>query len=207
MKLPRGGIYGITDTSYTIKNHVEAARAFLEGGVRIVQYRRKEGSIRVMLEEARAIRRLCNEYGAVFIVDDRVDIAVLSDADGVHVGLDDAPVDEIRRRFGGLIIGASASTVDEALQGERAGANYIGAGSVFPSPTRPDYRITGLDGLRNIVKSVNIPVYAIGGITLESIPAIKATGAWGGAAVISGILAAKDPVKMAKAFVEAWENA
>ena len=205
MRLPRG-IYGITDASYTIKNHVDAARAFLEGGVRIVQYRRKEGSIRVMLEEARAIRRLCNEYGAVFIVDDRVDIAILSDADGVHVGLDDAPVDEIRRRFGGLIIGASASTVDEAVQGERAGANYIGAGSVFPSPTRPDYRITGLDGLRSIVRSVSIPVYAIGGITLESIPAIKATGAWG-AAVISGILAAKDPVKMARAFVEAWENA
>ncbi|WP_367834188.1 thiamine phosphate synthase [Vulcanisaeta sp. JCM 16159] len=117
MKLPKG-IYGITDTSYTVKNHVDAARAFLEGGVRIVQYRRKEGSIRVMLEEARAIRRLCNEYGAVFIVDDRVDIAILSDADGVHVGLDDAPVDEIKRRFSGLVIGASASTVGEAVQGE-----------------------------------------------------------------------------------------
>lgn len=205
MQLPRG-IYGITDTSYTVKSHVNAARVFLEGGVRIIQYRRKEGSIKVLLEEAKAIRRLCNEYGAVLIIDDRVDIAILSDADGgVHAGLDDAPVDEIRRRFGGLIIGASASTVDEALQGERAGANYIGAGSVFPSPTRPDYRITGLDGLRNIVRSVNIPVYAIGGITLESIPVIKAMGAWG-AAVISGILAAKDPVKMAKAFVEAWEN-
>ncbi|WP_243679889.1 thiamine phosphate synthase [Vulcanisaeta souniana] len=179
MQLPRG-IYGITDTSYTVKSHVNAARVFLEGGVRIIQYRRKEGSIKVLLEEAKAIRRLCNEYGAVLIIDDRVDIAILSDADGgVHAGLDDAPVDEIRRRFGGLIIGASASTVDEALQGERAGANYIGAGSVFPSPTRPDYRITGLDGLRNIVRSVNIPVYAIGGITLESIPVIKAMGAWG----------------------------
>lgn len=204
MRLPRG-IYGITDTSYTVKSHVEAARAFLEGGVRIVQYRRKEGSIRVMLEEAREIRRLCNEYGAVFIVDDRVDIAILSDADGVHVGLDDAPVDVIRSRFGGLIIGASASTVEEAVQGKNAGANYIGAGSVFPSPTRPDYRVTGLDGLRRIVAAVDIPVYAIGGITLETLPAIKATGAWG-AAVISGILAAKDPVKMARAFVETWDK-
>ncbi|KUO80355.1 MAG: thiamine-phosphate synthase [Vulcanisaeta sp. JCHS_4] len=205
MRLPRG-IYGITDTSYTVKSHVEAARAFLEGGVRIVQYRRKEGSIRVMLEEAREIRRLCNEYGAVFIVDDRVDIAILSDADGVHVGLDDAPVDVIRSRFGGLVIGASASTVEEAVQGKNAGANYIGAGSVFPSPTRPDYRVTGLDGLRRIVAAVDIPVYAIGGITLETLPAIKATGVWG-AAVISGILAAKDPVKMARAFVETWDRA
>jgi thiamine-phosphate pyrophosphorylase len=204
MRLPRG-IYGITDTSYTVKSHVEAAKAFLEGGVRIVQYRRKEGSIRVMLEEAREIRRLCNEYGAVFIVDDRVDIAILSDADGVHVGLDDAPVDAIRSRFGGLVIGASASTVEEAVQGKNAGANYIGAGSVFPSPTRPDYRVTGLDGLRRIVAAVDIPVYAIGGITLETLPAIKATGAWG-AAVISGILAAKDPVKMARAFVETWDK-
>jgi thiamine-phosphate pyrophosphorylase len=204
MRLPRG-IYGITDTGYTIKDHVDAARAFLEGGVRVVQYRRKEGSIRVMLEEARAIRRLCNEFGAVFIVDDRVDIAVLSDADGVHVGLEDAPVDVLRSKFGGLIIGASASTVEEALDGQRAGADYIGAGSVFPSPTRPDYRVTGIDGLRSIVRAVGIPVYAIGGITLESIPAIKTTGAWG-AAVISGILAAKNPVEMAKAFVAAWEN-
>ncbi|MGC8570821.1 MAG: thiamine phosphate synthase [Caldivirga sp.] len=204
MKLPRG-IYGITDDSYTIKSHVEAAKVFLEGGVRIIQYRRKEGSIRQMLNEAREIRKLCNQYGAVFIVDDRVDIAILSDADGVHVGLEDAPVDEVKRRFSGIIIGASASTVDEAKAGEAAGADYLGAGSIFPSPTKPDYKILGLNGLKNVVQSVSIPVYAIGGVTLQSIPAIKATGAWG-AAVISGILAAKDPVKMAKAFVEAWEN-
>ncbi|WP_069806594.1 thiamine phosphate synthase [Vulcanisaeta thermophila] len=204
MKLPRG-IYGITDDGYTVKSHVEAARVFLEGGVRIIQYRRKRGSIREMLNEAREIRRLCSEYGAVFIVDDRVDIAVLSDADGVHMGLEDAPVDEVRRRFGGLIIGASASTVDEARQGESLGANYIGAGSVFPSPTRPDYRVIGIEGLREIVRSISIPVYAIGGITLESIPAIKSTGAWG-AAVISGILAAKDPIKAAREFVRAWEE-
>ncbi|MGC9226494.1 thiamine phosphate synthase [Caldivirga sp.] len=204
MKLPRG-IYGITDDSYTVKSHVEAAKVFLEGGVRIIQYRRKEGSIRQMLNEAREIRKLCNQYGAVFIVDDRVDIAILSDADGVHVGLEDAPVDEVKRRFSGIIIGASASTVDEAKAGEAAGADYLGAGSIFPSPTKPDYKILGLNGLKNVVQSVSIPVYAIGGVTLQSIPAIKATGAWG-AAVISGILAAKDPVKMAKAFVEAWEN-
>jgi thiamine-phosphate pyrophosphorylase len=204
VKLPRG-IYGITDDSYTIKSHVKAAKVFLEGGVRIIQYRRKEGSIRQMLNEAREIRKLCNQYGAVFIVDDRVDIAILSDADGVHVGLEDAPVDEVKRRFSGIIIGASASTVDEAKAGEAAGADYLGAGSIFPSPTKPDYKILGLNGLKNVVQSVSIPVYAIGGVTLQSIPAIKATGAWG-AAVISGILAAKDPVKMAKAFVEAWEN-
>ncbi|MFP3195953.1 MAG: thiamine phosphate synthase, partial [Caldivirga sp.] len=125
MKLPRG-IYGITDDSYRVKSHVEAARVFLEGGVRIIQYRRKEGSIRLMLQEAREIRRLCNQYGALMIVDDRVDVAVLADADGVHVGLEDAPVDEVRRRFGGLIIGASASTVEEAIAGERAGADYLG---------------------------------------------------------------------------------
>jgi len=204
VKLPRG-IYGITDDSYTVKSHVEAAKVFLEGGVRIIQYRRKEGSIRQMLNEAREIRKLCNQYGAVFIVDDRVDIAILSDADGVHVGLEDAPVDEVKRRFSGIIIGASASTVDEAKAGEAAGADYLGAGSIFPSPTKPDYKILGLNGLKNVVQSVSIPVYAIGGVTLQSIPAIKATGAWG-AAVISGILAAKDPVKMAKAFVETWEN-
>ncbi len=205
MKLPKG-IYGITDDSYNVKSHVDAAKIFLEGGIRIIQYRRKEGSIRQMLNEAKEIRKLCNQYGAIMIVDDRVDIAILSDADGVHVGLEDAPVDEVKRRFSGIIIGASASTIDEAKEGERAGADYLGAGSIFPSPTKPDYRILGLDGLRKVVQSVNIPVYAIGGITLESIPAIKATGAWG-AAVISGILAARDPLEMAKRFVKAWDEA
>ncbi|WP_291766745.1 thiamine phosphate synthase [Caldivirga sp. UBA161] len=205
MKLPRG-IYGITDDSYNVKSHVDAAKVFLEGGVRIIQYRRKEGSIRQMLNEAKEIRKLCSQYGAVMIVDDRVDIAILSDADGVHVGLEDAPVDEVKRRFSGIIIGASASTIDEAKEGERAGADYLGAGSIFPSPTKPDYRILGLEGLRKVTQVVSIPVYAIGGITLESIPAIKATGAWG-AAVISGILAAKDPLEMAKRFVKAWDEA
>ncbi len=202
VKLPRG-LYGITDTGYRARSHVEAARIFLEGGSRIIQYRRKSGSIREMVEEAKEIGRLCREYGAVFIVDDRVDVAILSDADGVHVGVEDAPVAEVRKRFGELIIGASASSISEAVQGEAGGANYLGVGSVFPSPTKPDYEVLGIDGLRRIIQAIHVPAYAIGGITLDKVPLIKEAGAWG-VAVISAVLGAEDPVKAAKAFTEAW---
>ncbi|MGC8597618.1 MAG: thiamine phosphate synthase [Thermocladium sp.] len=202
VKLPRG-LYGITDTSYRARSHVEAARIFLEGGSRIIQYRRKSGSIREMVEEAKEVGRLCREYGAVFIVDDRVDVAILSDADGVHVGVEDAPVAEVRKRFSELIIGASASSISEAMQGEAGGANYLGVGSVFPSPTKPDYEVLGIDGLRRIIQAIHVPAYAIGGITLDKVPLIKEAGAWG-VAVISAVLGAEDPVKAAKAFTEAW---
>ena len=204
VRLPKG-LYGITDTSYRARSHVEAARIFLEGGSRIIQYRRKSGSIREMMEEAKAVGRLCREYGAVFIVDDRVDVAILSDADGVHVGVEDAPVAEVRKRFGGLIIGASASSISEAMQGEAGGADYLGVGSVFPSPTKPDYEVLGIDGLRRIIQTIHVPAYAIGGITLDKVPLIKEAGAWG-VAVISAVLDAEDPVKAAKAFTEAWDE-
>ncbi|KUO91569.1 MAG: thiamine phosphate synthase [Thermocladium sp.] len=204
VRLPKG-LYGITDTSYRARSHVEAARIFLEGGSRIIQYRRKSGSIREMMEEAKAVGRLCREYGAVFIVDDRVDVAILSDADGVHVGVEDAPVAEVRKRFGGLIIGASASSISEAMQGEAGGADYLGVGSVFPSPTKPDYEVLGIDGLRRIIQAIHVPAYAIGGITLDKVPLIKEAGAWG-VAVISAVLDAEDPVKAAKAFTEAWDE-
>jgi len=213
VRLPKG-LYGITDTSYRARSHVEAARIFLEGGSRIIQYRRKSGSIREMVEEAKAVGRLCREYGAVFIVDDRVDVAILSDADGVHVGVEDAPVAEVRKRFGGLIIGASAggliigasaSSISEAMQGEAGGADYLGVGSVFPSPTKPDYEVLGIDGLRRIIQAIHVPAYAIGGITLDKVPLIKEAGAWG-VAVISAVLDAEDPVKAAKAFTEAWDE-
>lgn len=204
MRLPRG-LYGITDTGYKAKTHLEAARIFLEGGAGIVQYRRKSGPTREMIQEARMVGRLCREHGALLIVDDRVDVAVLADADGVHVGAEDAPVDEVRSKFGGLVVGASASSVGEAVDGEMRGADYLGAGAVFPSPTKPDYEVLGLDGLRRVVEAVHVPVYAIGGITLDSVPAIKATGAWG-VAVISAVLAADEPVRAAKAFTEAWDG-
>jgi len=204
VRLPKG-LYGITDTSYRARSHVEAARIFLEGGSRIIQYRRKSGSIREMVEEAKAVGRLCREYGAVFIVDDRVDVAILSDADGIHVGVGDAPVAEVRKRFGGLIIGASASSISEAMQGEAGGADYLGVGSVFPSPTKPDYEVLGIDGLRRIIQAIHVPAYAIGGITLDKVPLIKEAGAWG-VAVISAVLDAEDPVKAAKAFTEAWDE-
>jgi thiamine-phosphate pyrophosphorylase len=202
--LPRG-IYGITSGEFGM-GHLEAAGILLEAGVRIVQYREKSRPARAMVEEARAIRELCSSYGAIFIVDDRADVAYASDADGVHLGQEDLPVERARRMLGGAIIGASASTPAEASRAELEGADYIGAGSVFPSPTKVGSRVIGPEGLASIVRSVRVPVYAIGGIRLEHVRELRSLGVHG-VAVISAILGSPDPKAAARAFVEEWSRA
>ncbi|MFP3293671.1 MAG: thiamine phosphate synthase [Nitrososphaeria archaeon] len=202
--LPRG-IYGITSGEFGM-GHVEAAGILLEAGVRIVQYREKSRPARAMVEEARAIRELCSSYGAIFIVDDRADVAYASDADGVHLGQEDLPVEQARRMLGGAIIGASASTPAEASRAELEGADYIGAGSVFPSPTKGGARVIGPEGLASIVRSVRVPVYAIGGIRLEHLRELRSLGVHG-VAVISAILGSPDTRAAARAFVEEWSRA
>ncbi len=198
------GIYGITSREFG-RGHLEAARIFLEAGIRIVQYREKSAPAREMVREARAIRELCSSYGAVFIVDDRADVAYASDADGVHVGREDLPVGAVRRMLGDAVVGASASSPEEAAEAEAEGADYIGAGSVFPTATKGDARVIGLEGLASILRSVRIPVYAIGGIRLEHVGALKSMGVHG-VAVISAILGSPDPRRAAEEFVRAWTS-
>ncbi len=198
------GIYGITSRDFGM-GHVEAARLFLEAGIRIVQYREKSAPARRMVEEARAIRELCSSYGATFIVDDRADVAYAADADGVHVGQEDVPVEALRRMLGGAIIGASASTPEEARRAEEEGADYLGVGSVFPTGTKGDARVIGLEGLRAVLKATRLPVYAIGGIRIEHVRVLKGVGVHG-VAVISGILGSPDPRRAAEEFVRAWSG-
>ncbi|WP_174448467.1 thiamine phosphate synthase [Conexivisphaera calida] len=203
-RIPPPGIYGITSAEFGM-GHLEAAEVFLEAGIRIVQYREKSAPARVMVGEARAIRELCSSYGAVFIVDDRADVAYASDADGVHVGQDDLPVEHVRRMLGDAIVGASAANPEEAKRAEEEGADYIGAGSVFPTGTKGDARVIGLEGLRSVLDSVRIPVYAIGGIRLEHVGILRSMGVHG-VAVISAILGSRDPREAAEAFVREWSS-
>ncbi len=186
-------LYAVTDRAWvgrqTLCQQIEAA---LEGGATLVQLREKDLDADAFLREAVKVRALCHRHGVPLIVNDNVDVALHSGADGVHVGIEDAPVAEIRRRTGAdFIIGATAKTVEQARRAQRAGADYLGVGAVFPSPTKRNaIRITSAQ-LREICASVSIPAVAIGGISLENALELRGCGARG-IAVVSAIFAAQD---------------
>ncbi|MFQ1020484.1 thiamine phosphate synthase [Tardisphaera saccharovorans] len=205
MKVLPKGLYGITVRRWG-HDHATSAKLLLEAGARIIQYREKEPlSAREMIAQAKKVKELCESYGALFIVNDRVDVAYASEADGVHVGQEDFPAGIARKMLGDAIIGVSASTVSEGVKAEEDGADYVGAGSVFPSSTKPEERILGIEGLKQLVGLVKIPVYAIGGIRLEHVRMLKGLGV-AGVAVISAIFASEEPRKVARSFVEEWER-
>ena len=171
------GYYFITDTGLSRGGNVNDVRRALAGGVRIVQYRAKEASTRAMLAEALELKRLCQ--GAIFLVNDRVDVALAVDADGVHLGQDDLPYEIARRLLGpGKIIGITVSTLEEALTAAGQGADYLGVSPIFFTRTKPDAGAPGgLSLLREIRAAVDLPLAAIGGITCENAPQVIEAGA------------------------------
>lgn len=170
----------------------EQARLALEGGARAIQLRHKGASSRELYEKALALRKLCGLHGALFIVNDRLDIALAAGADGVHLGAKDIPVKVARGLVReGFIIGATARTPEAALEAERDGADYLGVGAAFPTGSKHDAVVIGLDGLRRIVQAVSLPCIAIGGITLEKLTEVLQTGA-AGVAVIGALVGASD---------------
>lgn len=186
-------LYAITDRSWTGRQTLyDQIQAALEGGVTMVQLREKRLSTQALVEEAVEIKELCHRYYVPLIINDNVEAAVASGADGVHVGITDTPVAEIRKRAGGsFIIGATAKTVAQAIAAEQAGADYLGVGAVFPSPTKQNaVRIT-LEQLKQICSAVSIPAVAIGGIGRENVAAL-AGGGMAGIAVVSAIFAEKN---------------
>lgn len=165
----------------------------LRGGVNLVQYREKEAGTRRMLEESGALNSLCRRYGALFVVNDRVDVALAVRAPGVHLGQEDMPLAMARELLGpGVIIGVSASNVREAVEAEDGGADYIGAGAVFSTPTKAEASALGMEGLAQICRSVSIPVVGIGGLHAGNSAAVMAAGACG-VAVVSAIMSADNP--------------
>ena len=186
-------LYAITDRSWTGRQTLyDQIQAALEGGVTMVQLREKRLSTQALVEEAVEIKELCHRYHVPLIINDNVEAAVASGADGVHVGITDTPVAEIRKRAGGsFVIGATAKTVAQAIAAEQAGADYLGVGAVFPSPTKQNaVRIT-LEQLKQICSAVSIPAVAIGGIGRENVAAL-AGGGMAGIAVVSAIFAEKN---------------
>ena len=191
-------LYAVTDRHWTgrqtLEEQIEEA---LAGGVTILQLREKKLSEEEFLQEAIRVKEICHRHGVPLIINDNVEVALKSGADGVHVGIEDAPVSEIRARVpADFIIGATCKTVEQAKKAEQAGADYMGVGAVFPSPTKTTaIRITRKQ-LYEICTSVQIPAVAIGGITAENITEIRG-GGMAGAAVVSAIFGAEDIKKAA----------
>jgi len=202
-------LYVITDRRLSRgRSHLEVARAAIAGGATVVQLRDKEASTRGLIEAGLALRKLTRERGIAFIVNDRVDVALAVEADGVHVGQDDMPAKLARRLVGpGKIIGVSASSVEEALRAETDGADYVSASPVFTPPPKPAAPPPpGWEGLRAIAKAVHVPVIAIGGINESNVEEVIRAGA-DGVAVISAVVDAPNIAEAARRLREKIEAA
>ena len=179
-KLPRG-IYGITAERFSCgRSNMEVVRQMIAGGVTAIQYREKRPykSFATMLEECRKIRQLTRQSGVMFIVNDYVDIALLSEADGVHVGQDDLPVEAVRQLVGHKVIGLSTHSPEQARQAMTVGADYIGVGPIFSTQTKEDVcDPVGLEYLEYAVENVTLPFVAIGGIKTHNIDQVVRRGA------------------------------
>ena len=183
------------------KNFEETIELAIKGGVTIVQLREKNCSSREFLEIATSIKKITSKYKIPLIINDRIDIALAVDADGVHVGQDDLPCKTAREILGEeKIIGVSVSTVETAIKAEIDGANYIGVGAIFKTSTKTDAEIVSLETLKKIRDSVKIPVVAIGGINKSNLPQIK--NFIDGVAVVSAIISNENPEVAAKDLLQ-----
>jgi len=191
----RWDLYVITDEVLSGgRSHEEQTRAAVEGGAGVIQLRDKRADTRRLYEAACAMREATRAAGALLIVNDRLDIALAADADGLHVGPDDLPVAVARRLLRpGMILGASAGTVEEAIAAERDGADYLGVGAVYEARgSKADAGApVGPERIAAIRKAVNIPLVGIGGIKAENAMPVIEAGA-DGVAVITGVVAAPD---------------
>jgi thiamine-phosphate pyrophosphorylase len=188
------GLYIITDSQLCPeRTHAQIARAAIEGGARFIQIRDKNAADREFYEAALEVREITEAAGAMFFVNDRLDVAAAVGADGVNIGQSDLPVEIARGLLGeDVIIGVSADNIEQAKQAQEDGADYVGFGPVFTTATKLDAGpVSGLESLRRVCHEVSIPVIAIGGISLGNIGSVAANGA-ACAAVVSAVVCAED---------------
>lgn len=191
-------LYFITDsTLYEEAEFLRRVEAALQGGVTLVQLREKNRTTREYVELAEKVHALTKQYSVPLIIDDRADVALAIDAEGVHVGTDDLPVATARRLMGkDKIVGATAKTVTRAKEAFEQGADYLGVGAIYPTTTKVKTVLTSTDTLRDICNAVPIPVNAIGGLNRDNIDILKGIPI-AGICVVSAIMKADDPKQAA----------
>jgi len=198
--------YFITDSKLTRKTVIDDVKAVIKGGAKIVQYREKELPTKQMLEEALEIKKICDQGEVIFIVNDRVDICLAVDADGVHIGQDDMPYGIARRLLGNKIIGLTVHNVNEAIEAERIGADYVGVSPIFHTDTKKDAgRPAGLGLIKDIKDVIKIPQVAIGGINQGNLQSVLDVGARS-VVMISAILGKDDIEQEVKDVISKIKN-
>lgn len=187
-------LYLVTDKRNKTDNEfLEIIEEAIKGGTTVVQIREKEGETLDFYNLALKVKEITSKYNVPLIVNDRIDVALAIKSEGVHIGQTDMPADVARSLIGDeMILGVSASTVQEARKAEKDGADYIGTGAVFPTATKDDAPSITKDDLKEVTGSINIPTVAIGGITLENASELAGTGI-AGISVVSAIMNSKDP--------------
>ena len=200
-------LYFITDsTGYEQKEFLERVESALQGGVTLVQLREKNKSTREYIDLAQKVHELAKKYNVPLIIDDRVDVMLAVDAEGVHVGADDMPVDIARKLIGtGKILGATAKTIEVAKAAYESGADYLGVGAIYPTTTKVKTVLTSTDTLKDICNSVPIPVNAIGGLKPDNMDVLLGIPI-SGVCAVSAIMKAASPKNAAISMMDSFLN-
>jgi len=201
------GLYVIIDTQVLVKGRslIDVASQAIQGGAKTIQLRDKLQSKRELLPIAQQLRNLCAEHDVLFIVNDYLDLALATDADGLHLGQNDLPIGVARKLLPiDKILGCSTTTVNQAIAAQSEGADYVAVGSIYPTTSKEMVEVVGLDRLRQIRQAVTLPLIAIGGITKDNVAEVMAAGA-DSVAVISAVVRAEDVEEAAREIAETLE--
>jgi thiamine-phosphate pyrophosphorylase len=202
-----GRLHVLTDTVLQSRfSHLELSRMAIRGGADTIQFRQKMGATREMIEIVRQLKILCKETDVTLMVNDRLDVAIAADADGVHLGQDDFPIPLARKLLGeSRIIGGSAATLEEAQKCVAEGADYIGFGPVYPTASKADADpVTGIKLLKKAVEVIPLPIIAIGGVNVDNTSEVMRAGAHG-IAVISAVCCQEDPEQATRGLRQALQ--
>lgn len=191
-------LYFITDsTGWSEEEFLKRVEMALEGGATLLQLREKDKTTREYIELAKKVHKISEKYGIPLIIDDRVDVAIAAEAEGVHLGQSDMPVDAARKILGNdFIIGATTKTVSQAKEAYEQGADYLGVGAIFPTTTKVKTVLTSTDTLKDICSAVPIPVNAIGGLNSKNLNVLEGIDI-AGICVVSAIMKAENPQEAA----------
>ena len=205
MKKIDTSLYLITDSSVEPEEMLKKVAQAIEGGVTLIQLREKRGTTRDMIDIATKLHEVTKSYGVPLIIDDRVDVALAADAEGVHLGKEDMPIDAARKSLGSdKIIGATAKTVPWALEAYEQGADYLGVGAIYPTTTKVKTVLTSTETLDAICRAVPIPVNAIGVLNKDNIDVLEGIPI-AGICVVSAIMKADNP-KQAASELKGWRK-
>ncbi len=203
-------LYVITDPrAQRFRSHLKVLSEAVRGGASIVQLRDKEKADSELIAEGKAIRGVCDQFGALLIVNERIEVAEAIGADGIHIGQEDIPVREARGRIGKKLLGVSTHNLEQARRAEQEGADYIGVGPIFKTPTKPDYPPVGISLVKEVRNHLSIPFVAIGGIDLSNAAQVLEAGA-DGLAVVRAVVAQEnvyEATKQLTLFLESFSLA